>query len=147
MGKYFLHLDAPFVLLLLAEEKNPGAHYELWRSYGYDGIMWPYVSTRTSSEYSIDRRLLSIYRDGIAVNVLFKFAVIGLIIIIINKFIYNPTELDSHTESYTSRIKYKAIKCDATWFAKWYILRRNVMRKVIHTFISNNILTLYKMSF
>ena len=45
MGKYFLHLDAPFVLLLLAEEKNPGAHYELWRSYGYDGIMWPYVSS------------------------------------------------------------------------------------------------------
>ena len=46
MGKYFLHLDAPFVLLLLAEEKNPGAHYELWRSYGYDGIMWPYVSNK-----------------------------------------------------------------------------------------------------
>ena len=51
MGKYFLHLDAPFVLLLLAEEKNPGAHYELWRSYGYDGIMWPYVTVCGSTRH------------------------------------------------------------------------------------------------
>ena len=40
--------------------------------------------------------------------------IIIIILIILNKFIYNPTVLDSHTQLYTSRIKYKAIKCDAT---------------------------------
>ena len=34
-----------------SRRKNPGAHYELWRSYGYDGIMWPYVSRPYHTDY------------------------------------------------------------------------------------------------
>ena len=46
-----------------------------------------------------------------------------IIILIINKFIYNFTELDSHIRTYSTynHITYKAIKCDATWYATWYI--------------------------
>ena len=67
--------------------------------------------------------------------------ILFIIIIIINKFNGNSTELDSHIHSTYKHIKYKAIKMRRNMI-------RHVIRKVIHThsiaFVSNTILTYIK---